>query len=260
MRGSRRVTSSGGPWPGTGPAAPHAPEPAPPAVSPPRVRGWGGMAVRRPPLPSASRGCRGATALAWAAACTLARVCPRLSPRARCPSVCPRLLRVCQSVSHSPRRVCLSLSACGSPLSREAPTQVPEGCHRAMTIVPDAGSPGHQAGAPALASAAPLGGEGRLRGTPRGDTGVRRGDAGGWDCVKSGCIFPILPVHMRHDIPDVPEGTGAGLRSGVLWQGRKVVSEPFDFGLYDGDKFGLGRHGCSLRALPPRRDVEHSIR
>src|SRR5262245_50702794 len=34
------------------------------------------------------------------------------------------------------------------------------------------------------------GGEGRLRGTPGGDTGARRGDAGGWARVKRGFIFP----------------------------------------------------------------------
>src|SRR5262245_24373781 len=39
------------------------------------------------------------------------------------------------------------------------------------------------------------GGEGRLRGTPGGDTGARRGDAGGWARVKSGCMFPILAMN-----------------------------------------------------------------
>ena len=58
------------PWGGTTPP----PSPAPPAVSPHTARGWGGLAVRRPRLPSAPRGCPCAASLALAASCTLARV------------------------------------------------------------------------------------------------------------------------------------------------------------------------------------------
>src|SRR5215510_4680450 len=52
---------------------------------------------------------------------------------------------------------------------------------------------------------------------------------------------------MRHDITDFPEGTGARRGPGVRWQGGKVLLQPLELGLEDGDTFCL----CSHDDFPP---------
>jgi hypothetical protein len=96
----------------------------------------------------------------------------------------PRHRRACARTEPPPA----SHPSALSPLNMEAPPRVPEGCNRPMTTVPDVCSPS--------ASGLRL----RLRGTPGGDTGTRRGDAGGWARVKSGFIFPILHT-VSHLLP-----------------------------------------------------------
>ena len=55
---------------------------------------------------------------------------------------------------------------------------------------------------------------------------------------------------MRHDIADVPEGTGAGLGPGVLWQGGKILLQPLKLCLEDFDTFYLCGHSFSPLRLP----------
>ena len=59
-----------------------------------------------------------------------------------------------------------------------------------------------------LPSSLAAGGEGRLRGTSRGDMGERRGDAGEWARVKSGFIFPIL-LKTRSTLPQMQDRLGS---------------------------------------------------
>jgi hypothetical protein len=98
-----------------------------------------------------------------------------------------------------------------SPLNMEAPPRVPEGCNRPMTTVPDVCSPrasglrlrpaARPAWSPPALTSRWRGGA--AEGNSRGDTGARRGDAGGWARVKSGFIFPILPS-THEDTPLLP--------------------------------------------------------
>src|SRR5215471_5922449 len=62
---------------------------------------------------------------------------------------------------------------------------------------------------------------------------------------------------MCHDIADFPEGTGARLGPGVLWQGSEVLLQPFGLGLDDFDTFCLCRHDCSLLVVACRTNGRH---
>ena len=91
----------------------------------------------------------------------------------------------------------LSLSA-GRPSPDNRPRRLQPQCNRPAPAARRAervARGGRPARPPPSSPAA--GGEGRLRGASRGDTGARRGDAGGWARVKSGFIFPILLHHLR---------------------------------------------------------------
>ncbi len=64
---------------------------------------------------------------------------------------------------------------------------------------------------------------------------------------------------MRHDITDFPEGTGARLGPGVLWQGSKILLQPFGLGLDDFDTFCLCGHGVSLLAVACRTNGQLAL-
>ena len=143
------------------------------------------------PLPSPRTRCVGGEA--W--------LCGSVSPAhltaARVPHPLPWLRPARSHVFERGLSVCITLS----PASHPSALKRLRGCQRVATV-PDVCSPratglrlrpgarsGWRAagGLPSrLPSSPTAGGEGRLRGTSRGDTGARRGDAGGWARVKSG--------------------------------------------------------------------------
>ena len=150
--------------------------------------------------PSASRGCPYAVPLVLEACCTPARVCTRLSlhdsaqqePTAAPPRVRARLNQSLKAL------IAFDPPLGGVGLSGDGPR--------------GAGSPGRSRAGRAVEKPWRGGGAGELLGGTGGWVAGGRGAAGGWDCVKSGFIFPIRSLF---DTPygSMPPPDGCSSRS-----------------------------------------------
>ena len=184
------------------------PSPAPPDVSPHTARGWGGMAVRRPRLPSAP--CWGpcAASLPVAASCTPEpRVCTRLSRR---PSAAPPAL---QELLYQSLQALIAFESV--PSSRPG---------RARRPVPP----------PVLSVPCGAGGGARWCGAPRARPGGGLARVGGRGRWKRPFDFPILPDTMRLIVDTFTRHGVAFTRNGGI---APIASKPTRAHLSRGARF-----------------------
>jgi hypothetical protein len=152
--------------------------------------------------PSASRGCPYAVPLVLEACCTPARVCTRFSLHDSAqqePSAAPPRVRARLNQSLKALIAFESVPLGGVGLSGDGPRGAGSPGRSRAGRAPAGGQPGGTAGARrAVEKPWRGGGAGELLGGTGGWVAGGRGAAGGWDCVKSGFIFPIRIFPIRY--------------------------------------------------------------